>query len=627
QVDLIVGGLAEEHVAGAMVGPLFHAIIRDQFLRTRDGDRFWFENGQFAADDLDAIRATTLADVILRNTDVATIADDVFIAGAAPLGPLAGGSAADPPPTESRSIDGRDNNPNDVALGSAGQNLLLNYTLEYGDGISEPAGANRPSARSISNAVFAQDASTPNARGATTMLMIWGQLLAHDIALTPGGADNTLKIHGESFAGPETYPFVAEKLPLLYDRDIYPGVDNVIDRPIFLPALDVAGGTIVDPMNDTMVTQEIAPGEFAEVYVEAGTLQNRDGTMFDGTLSITEVPRSLTPAALPAGLSPDTVVTIQPAEMVFSTPAPLTLPNRGGWSPFTEMDLWSIDPVTGEFAKVGTGFVSFDGSVIETVDGGIRNSSWHFWSPPEIEWIDPTTEKERGGGGGGGGLPGCQVPRLSGMPEDTHMPAVASFGDLAMQPQSSLASDKTDESHAKKSCTRPEALAGPGKLLFPLPLSAYRSKGVIRGVSLEYDSLRAAPTAMLGIGVENAAFAPSEDGLVASAKISRGSYSFAVPGDGPDNQHYWSLPAGESTISAGLPVEMSTQPTGVYKYEIQASSGRVLRDTNGDISVREATELSGRFAIVNSVTSVFGAGWGLAGLQEVIEGPDNSLLL
>ncbi|MCA9204005.1 MAG: RHS repeat protein, partial [Planctomycetales bacterium] len=136
-----------------------------------------------------------------------------------------------------------------------------------------------------------------------------------------------------------------------------------------------------------------------------------------------------------------------------------------------------------------------------------------------------------------------------------------------------------------------------------------------------------APTAMLGIGVENAAFAPSEDGLVASAKISRGSYSFAVPGDGPDNQHYWSLPAGESTISAGLPVEMSTQPTGVYKYEIQASSGRVLRDTNGDISVREATELSGRFAIVNSVTSVFGAGWGLAGLQEVIEGPDNSLLL
>ncbi|MCA9209521.1 MAG: transglycosylase SLT domain-containing protein, partial [Planctomycetales bacterium] len=83
QVDLIVGGLAEEHMAGAMVGPLFRAIIRDQFLRTRDGDRFWFENGQFAPDDLDAIRATTLADVILRNTDVATIADDVFIAGAA----------------------------------------------------------------------------------------------------------------------------------------------------------------------------------------------------------------------------------------------------------------------------------------------------------------------------------------------------------------------------------------------------------------------------------------------------------------------------------------------------------------------------------------------------------------
>ena len=42
-VDMWVGGLAEDPVDGALVGPLFHRIITDQFERLRDGDRFWYE--------------------------------------------------------------------------------------------------------------------------------------------------------------------------------------------------------------------------------------------------------------------------------------------------------------------------------------------------------------------------------------------------------------------------------------------------------------------------------------------------------------------------------------------------------------------------------------------------------
>ena len=99
------------------------------------------------------------------------------------------------------------------------------------------------------------------------------------------------------------------------------------------------------------------------------------------------MPADLTPAALPADLSPDLVVTIQPAEMVFTTPAPLSLPNRAGWAPGTRMNLWSINPTTGTFDDVGKGQVSADGSVINTISGGIRNSSWHFFScdlpPPD----------------------------------------------------------------------------------------------------------------------------------------------------------------------------------------------------------------------------------------------------
>ena len=41
-VDIWVGGLLETTEKGP--GPLFRAIIKDQFNRIRNGDRFWYEN-------------------------------------------------------------------------------------------------------------------------------------------------------------------------------------------------------------------------------------------------------------------------------------------------------------------------------------------------------------------------------------------------------------------------------------------------------------------------------------------------------------------------------------------------------------------------------------------------------
>lgn len=76
-IDLWVGGLAEDHVPGGSVGETFTRILADQFERTRDGDRFWYQN-VLRGEALAQVDRTTLADVIARNTGVEGLQRNVF---------------------------------------------------------------------------------------------------------------------------------------------------------------------------------------------------------------------------------------------------------------------------------------------------------------------------------------------------------------------------------------------------------------------------------------------------------------------------------------------------------------------------------------------------------------------
>ena len=95
-VELWVGGLAERHVAGGMVGETFQRIIARQFQNLRDGDAFWYRNQGFDAGTLKEIEGTTLSKLILRNTDTAHMQADAFVYTERRGGQASGDAIADP---------------------------------------------------------------------------------------------------------------------------------------------------------------------------------------------------------------------------------------------------------------------------------------------------------------------------------------------------------------------------------------------------------------------------------------------------------------------------------------------------------------------------------------------------
>lgn len=82
------------------------------------------------------------------------------------------------------SIDGMGNNLVNTTWGSVGVDFLRYAQAAYTDGISSPAGADRPSAREVSNAINVQLEDDRNDRDLSAYIYAWGQFLDHDIDLT-----------------------------------------------------------------------------------------------------------------------------------------------------------------------------------------------------------------------------------------------------------------------------------------------------------------------------------------------------------------------------------------------------------------------------------------------------------
>ena len=157
-----------------------------------------------------------------------------------------GGSSETALPDEFRRIDGVGNNVATPVLGSSEQpyDRLLRSDYEDDDA---PSGADRPSARAISNALCAQSELTPNRRGATDFLWQWGQFVDHDINETPAANPaemfNIQVPAGDPWFDPQGTGTVEIPLNRSYCEDVDGVREQFNDITAFIDASNVYGST------------------------------------------------------------------------------------------------------------------------------------------------------------------------------------------------------------------------------------------------------------------------------------------------------------------------------------------------------------------------------------------------
>lgn len=87
-IDPWIGFMSEDHMTNAIMGETMEQLLRMQFSFLRNGDRYYYENDpSFTQSEITSIKNTKLSEVLIRNTEIETMQENVFIAE--PRGTLA----------------------------------------------------------------------------------------------------------------------------------------------------------------------------------------------------------------------------------------------------------------------------------------------------------------------------------------------------------------------------------------------------------------------------------------------------------------------------------------------------------------------------------------------------------
>jgi len=100
---------------------------------------------------------------------------------------------------QNRPIDCVGINPDHPTWGTTNDTLIIQTTLAYSDGISEPAGLNRRNPRAISNAIFVQEGLINDQKNLSDYTFVWGQFMDHDITLVLDDEHETANVQVPRF--------------------------------------------------------------------------------------------------------------------------------------------------------------------------------------------------------------------------------------------------------------------------------------------------------------------------------------------------------------------------------------------------------------------------------------------
>lgn len=336
--------------------------------------------------------------------------------------------------------------------------------------------------------------------------------------------------------------------------------------------LDPFGTVQVDPDNTTVLENtnlDIA------LTIPPNTVKNEDGSDYTGPLSISIVPSEFTPASLPDNLGPSLVISVQPMGLTFAQPAPITFPNINDLDPGSEVNIWSLDHSTGQFFVAGRGEVSADGSVINTIQGGIREASWHF---PLPDWPEFNRDEDNN----------------------------SEYCDECKKARQSIGSGFDIST---------------GNFYDDYTLPSYRSLGVLRGLTLNYNSISAFPSTIITTQTDLPPTTSKPDYMIANI----------IVGGVARDPIYREAISDRSRF--GVFFDAANLDTGFYPYTFNIASHyptfiinircwdrvrfewRICARDIGPTFVSGST--SDKFLINNEINSPFGSGWTLEGLSRL----------
>ena len=338
-------------------------------------------------------------------------------------------------------------------------------------------------------------------------------------------------------------------------KEIIGNVTNVINRPIYLMRIDNTGEVEVDPNNTTILDNKNLG---ITLTIPPNTVKDQNGNNYSDMLSISEVPPNFTPASLPGNLDPGMVVSIQPMGLTFDTPAPITLPNSDNLASGSEVNLWSLDHDKGEFFIAGKSKVSADGSVINTIEGGIREASWHFPMPsPPNPPQDPSDDPDYNNNN----QPGCDSCNAT----------------TQLSSGSDIKTGNFFEDHT---------------------LASYRSLGVQREMRLFYNSTSAFPCPIIPTQIDLNANASLPNAISTNLKVG-----------GVDLGNVTFKKVSSALTRQSVMFDATNVNIGLYNYFLEVKS-------HYESSTVSST-MNDNVIINNQINSPIGAGWTLHGIQRL----------